>query len=190
MNRPVILFILHWLVAGTWLCSAAHAQSAGFPVPETIAAKQGLPQGFVPAIVQDARGFMWLATRDGLCRYDGRHFRVFQPSDKPGISLSSLGLENLQLAADGKIWITTDQGQIDLFDPLGETFFNFSKQAFYRKHFGNRFLRDMFADSQRRLWLMSDDPGLACIRPGEAVIRHYGSAGAIQAAYAGPMSGL
>ena len=165
MLRPLIVIFLYWLIAGGCLPVASLAQSVGFLVPESITAKQGLPQGFVPGIVQDARGFMWLATRDGLCRYsghrgDGRSFRVFQPSDSQEVSLSSLGLENLQITADGKIWITTDQGQIDLFDPVRETFINFSRQAFYQKQFGKRFLRDMYADSQQRLWLMSDGGGL------------------------------
>jgi signal transduction histidine kinase/ligand-binding sensor domain-containing protein/DNA-binding NarL/FixJ family response regulator len=173
MIRPVIISVLNWLVAALYIPVAGLAQSAGFPVPEVITAKQGLPQGFVPGIVQDARGFMWLATRDGLCRYDGRNFRVFQPSDTQEASLSSLGLENLQTTADGKIWITSDQGQIDLFDPVRETFVNFSRQAFYQKQFGKRFLRDMYADRQHRLWLMSDGGGVAYVHLNTRKIRSY-----------------
>jgi signal transduction histidine kinase/ligand-binding sensor domain-containing protein/DNA-binding NarL/FixJ family response regulator len=178
MLRPFVVVFLSWLIAVGYLPGALLAQSPGFPVPESITAKQGLPQGFVPGIVQDTRGFMWLATRDGLCRYDGRRgdgrsFRVFQPSDTQEISLSSLGLENLQITADGKIWITTDQGQIDLFDPVRETFVNYSRQAFYQKQFGKRFLRDMYADRQHRLWLMSDGGGLAFIHLNTQKIRSY-----------------
>jgi ligand-binding sensor domain-containing protein len=36
----------------------------------------GLSQGYVTAILQDRRGFMWYATRDGLNRYDGNAFVV------------------------------------------------------------------------------------------------------------------
>ena len=36
----------------------------------------GLSQGYVTAILQDRRGFMWFATRDGLNRYDGNTFVV------------------------------------------------------------------------------------------------------------------
>ncbi|WP_176884847.1 hybrid sensor histidine kinase/response regulator transcription factor [Dyadobacter soli] len=173
MLRPFIVFLLYWLIAGVCLSETISAQSVGFPVPEIITAKQGLPQGFVPGIVQDARGFMWLATRDGLCRYDGRGFRVFQPSDEQEMSLSSLGLENLQTTADGKIWITSDQGHIDLFDPVRETFVNFSRQSFYQRQFGKRFLRDMYADSQHRLWLMSDGGGLDYIHLNTHKIKEY-----------------
>ncbi|SEI59684.1 Signal transduction histidine kinase [Dyadobacter sp. SG02] len=160
MIRPLVVLLLCGLAVCRGVPGRLYAQSTGFPVPETITARQGLPQGFVPGIVQDSRGFMWLATRDGLCRYDGRSFRVFQPSDAAEASLSSLGLENLQTTASGQIWITSDQGQIDLFDPVRETFVNFSRQAFYQQQFGKRFLRDMYADRQRRLWLMSDGGGL------------------------------
>jgi len=183
MLRPLFVLLLCWLVTGGVLPAVVSAQSAGFPVPESITARQGLPQGFVPGIVQDARGFIWLATRDGLCRYNGPHgdgrqgdggsFRVFQPSDSNEPSLSSLGLENLQTTADGKIWITSDQGQIDLFDPVRETFINFSRQAFYQKQFGKRFLRDMVADRQHRLWLMSDGGGLAYVDLASQKIRRY-----------------
>lgn len=183
MLRPVFVLYLCWLIAGWPLPATVAAQPAGFPVPESITAKQGLPQGFVPGIVQDKRGFIWLATRDGLCRYDGRRgdgrrddgrsFRVFQPSDTQELSLSSLGLENLQITAEGKIWITTDQGQIDLFDPERETFINFSRQSFYQKQFGERFLRDMYADRQHRLWLMSDGGGLDYIHLNTQKIKGY-----------------
>lgn len=177
MIRSVIVFVLCWLAAGLYLRGVVLAQPTGFPVPESITAKQGLPQGFVPGIVQDVRGFIWLATRDGLARYDGRGFRVFQPSETQEVSLSSLGLENLQTTADGKIWITTDQGQIDLFDPVRETFVNFSRQAYYQKQFGKRFLRDMYADGQHRLWLMSDGGGLDYIHLNTRKIRRYQASG-------------
>lgn len=173
MIRSVIVFVLYWLAAGLYLPGVALAQPTGFPVPESITAKQGLPQGFVPGIVQDVRGFIWLATRDGLARYDGRGFRIFQPSETQEVSLSSLGLENLQTTADGKIWITTDQGQIDLFDPVRETFIQFSSQPYYQKQFGKRFLRDMYADGQQRLWLMSDGGGLDYIHLNTRKVRRY-----------------
>ncbi len=43
----------------------------------------GLSQGYVTAILQDRRGFMWFATRDGLNRYDGNTFVVYKnnPND-------------------------------------------------------------------------------------------------------------
>lgn len=139
------------------------AQSFNLPLPEVITAKEGLPQGFVPAIVQDQQGFIWMATRDGLCRYDGHQFKVFQPTTGSQTSLSSPGLVNIQLDEQQRIWITSDQSDIDLFDPIRETFLNFSKQAFYQRSFRGLFLRHIYPDRNNRLWLIFDGGGLACI---------------------------
>ena len=39
---------------------------------------EGLPHNGVTAILQDAKGYMWIATYDGLCRYDGYECKVFR----------------------------------------------------------------------------------------------------------------
>jgi ligand-binding sensor domain-containing protein len=55
-----------------------YAQPSGLPPPVLIMGRQGLPQGFIAGLVQDEQGFIWMATRDGLCRYDGNRFKVFR----------------------------------------------------------------------------------------------------------------
>src|SRR5688572_25973535 len=39
--------------------------------------ENGLPQNSVKDIAADSDGFIWLATEDGLVRFDGRHFKIF-----------------------------------------------------------------------------------------------------------------
>src|SRR5262245_50525298 len=48
-------------------------------------ADNGLPQNNVRAIVQTRDGYLWLATLDGLVRFDGVRFTVFNKSTSPGI---------------------------------------------------------------------------------------------------------
>jgi ligand-binding sensor domain-containing protein len=49
-----------------------------------IGLEQGLSQSTVYAITQDAQGFMWFGTQDGLNRYDGYLITVFKnnPADQ------------------------------------------------------------------------------------------------------------
>src|SRR5262245_45906935 len=79
----------------------------------------GLSQGYVVAILQDRRGFMWFATRDGLNRYDGYTFVVYKndPND-PG-TLSSNFLQDLMEDDEGYLWVATSTG-VNRFDPRTE----------------------------------------------------------------------
>src|SRR5580765_2704254 len=46
---------------------------------------QGLPQNTIQDIAQTADGYLWLATADGLVRFDGVHFTVFNSGNTPGL---------------------------------------------------------------------------------------------------------
>src|SRR5262245_32659542 len=46
----------------------------------------GLPQNSVRGIVQTRDGYLWMTTFDGLVRFDGVRFTVFNKSNSPGIA--------------------------------------------------------------------------------------------------------
>ena len=62
---------------------------------EHIGAEQGLPQVHIISILQDKRGFMWFGTNDGLNRYDGYSFKIFNPDPKNPLSISHKIIESL-----------------------------------------------------------------------------------------------
>ena len=66
----------------------------------------GLPQNSVPSILQARDGYLWLATYDGLVRYDGVHFTVFNPGNTKALKSSRFS----QLIEDGNrnLWIATE----------------------------------------------------------------------------------
>ncbi len=138
------------------------AQSVQLPQPQVITDRQGLPQAFVPSILQDKQGFIWVATRDGLCRYDGQRFKVFQPDPDGRPSLSFAGLNQIELDRHGLIWIVSERGDIDIFDPRIETFVNFSRQAEFRRLIKPGTTFRLRIDRQDRLWLMIIGDGVVC----------------------------
>ncbi|MEK7677584.1 MAG: two-component regulator propeller domain-containing protein [Verrucomicrobiota bacterium] len=77
----------------------------------TILIKQtddGLPQNSVISIAQTPDGCLWLATFNGLVRFDGVRFKVFDPENVPALTSSRITL----LFADrrGGLWIATEEG--------------------------------------------------------------------------------
>src|SRR3954468_7924415 len=64
----------------------------------------GLPQASVGAIAQTADGYMWLATEEGLVRFDGVRFTVF---DTTNSALTDNYISSLRAGRDGSLWIRT-----------------------------------------------------------------------------------
>lgn len=71
---------------------------------------EGLSQSWVLTMEQDSDGFMWMGTRDGLNRYDGRNFKVYRSSKKDSTSLCSSHITSLLIDAQGRMWVGTVEG--------------------------------------------------------------------------------
>ena len=73
-------------------------------------ADDGLPQNSVYGIVQTKDGYLWMATLDGLARFDGVRFQVFNKSNSPGIVNNRF--VSLSETADGDLWAGTEESGI------------------------------------------------------------------------------
>ncbi len=69
-------------------------------------ADNGLPQNSVRDIVQTRDGYLWLATFDGLVRFDGVRFTAFNKSNSPGIITNRF--THLYQDAQGDLWASTE----------------------------------------------------------------------------------
>jgi len=87
---------------------------------EQLSVEQGLSQSSVFSIVQDRSGFLWFGTQDGLNRYDGYHFSLFQHDPDDPTSLSSNNIRTLFVDKSGTLWIGTDQGLNQFDDQTGQ----------------------------------------------------------------------
>jgi ligand-binding sensor domain-containing protein len=66
----------------------------------------GLPQNSIYGITQTRDGYLWLATVDGLVRFDGLRFTVFDQSNSKG--LRSNRFINLYQDVEGSLWAGTE----------------------------------------------------------------------------------
>jgi signal transduction histidine kinase/ligand-binding sensor domain-containing protein len=69
--------------------------------------QQGLPQDTIRAITQTADGYLWLGTDEGLARFDGYEFVVF---NRDHDNLPSNSITALAASRDGSLWIGTPNG--------------------------------------------------------------------------------
>jgi len=78
-------------------------------VVKNVDSRQGLPDNSVNSIVQDAQGFIWMGTANGLCRYDGVTFTTFRHRKGDPNSLINSNVHKL-LAVPHGLYVTTDHG--------------------------------------------------------------------------------
>jgi len=69
--------------------------------------KNGLPEADVMAIVQTNDGYLWAGTEEGLVRFDGAHFTIF---DRRTSALPNNRIQALAQTSDGSLWIGTENG--------------------------------------------------------------------------------
>jgi signal transduction histidine kinase/ligand-binding sensor domain-containing protein len=95
--------------------AAATATFAETPSIRRYTTADGLPTNVVTALLADSRGFLWVGTDDGLARFDGDQFHVFDSRDGlPGGPVNAI-LEH----PSGAIYVATDRGIAELGGPAG-----------------------------------------------------------------------
>ena len=72
--------------------------------------ENGLPQNTVQAIVQTQDGYLWIGTQEGVARFDGVNFTVFDKENTP--AFKSNDIRFLQPDRRGRLWISTSYGLV------------------------------------------------------------------------------
>ncbi|TLX74999.1 response regulator [Labilibacter sediminis] len=72
--------------------------------------QDGLPGSTVSTFTQDSLNFMWIGTNDGLCRYDGSHFRIYRNQPNNLNSLIDNDVQKIHLDSKSNLWIMTAEG--------------------------------------------------------------------------------
>lgn len=131
---------------------------------DQIGIEQGLSQGFVTSILQDREGFIWVGTQNGLNRYDGYRFRVFEHDAYDTLSLSGNFIKALAEHGDFLLVGAASHG-LNIFHKKTERFFRlpFSmEEPCYNPgvaHSGNRApgnsIAEILTDADGNIWLLT-----------------------------------
>ena len=119
--------------------------------------------------VCENEGFLWIATNDGLSRFDGKSFKTY----RCGEGLTSNNIETLMADSRGRLWIGLKTGGADIYDPHKDRFTHISEVV---GEYPQRIL-SILEDSRGNIWLGSWEEGLFQLIPDAedkyAVKRHY-----------------
>lgn len=102
--KSTLLFI----VFSVFLCNLSLAQEYRF---NEYTIEDGIPQNFIYSINQDARGYLWIGTGEGLCKFDGRNFVSFSSLDGLAEDVITCSFES----TEGTVWFGHNEGGITKF---------------------------------------------------------------------------
>ncbi len=117
MKKNLLTYILILTIA------TGFSQSNSYRL-KNITTLNGLSQSSIIAIDQDAKGQMWLGTRDGLNRYDGSNFTIFRNNPKDSTSICNNDILSIEGDNTGNIWVGTYNG-LNCYNPVSNTFKHF-----------------------------------------------------------------
>jgi signal transduction histidine kinase/ligand-binding sensor domain-containing protein/CheY-like chemotaxis protein len=134
---------------------------------------KGLSQSNVLTILQDVRGFMWFATRDGLNKYDGYQFVVYKNNTEDTTSLSNNYVTHLIEDSKGIIWIATHGGGLNRYDRRTDRFTHYRHKKNDPKSLSDDFLNSVTEDSKGNLWIGTLSGGLNMLNPKTGEFTRY-----------------
>ena len=140
-----------------FLCLGMHSAFSETPEQITfsyISINEGLSQSTVFSIDQDKRGNMWFATYDGVNKYDGYAFTVYQHNEDDPNSIANDISRIVKTDSQGRVWIGTRDG-LSRYDEEKDIFQNF----FYEKN-GKHLQVNGIEEISPELLLISTPEGL------------------------------
>jgi ligand-binding sensor domain-containing protein/signal transduction histidine kinase len=139
---------------------------------ERLTVEDGLSQNAVLTIVQDHQGFLWFGTEDGLNKYDGYQFTVYQNAAEDPSSLADNYVSTLLVDREGALWIGTRSG-LDRYNREEGTFTHVSGGAADDHSYQGKWVTSLLEDQEGRIWVGTYEGGLSRMDPGTRVFTYY-----------------
>ncbi len=154
------------ILAASLLLVSARAQAALNPAKaisqytqDTWGTSSGLPSNSILAIAQTPDGYLWLGTEEGLARFDGVRFVIFDTNNTP--ALESNHVSALLVDAQNNLWIGTQGGGLTVFRNGQFTTYT------TRNGLSNDTILALYGDGKGSLWIGTNGGGLNRFRNGK-----------------------
>jgi len=148
---------LRWLILSfLFPFSFTYAFSSDFF--HRITEEDGLSDRMCFSVQQDKHGFMWISTKLGVDRFDGKVFRHYLQNPFPDAGYDRIGVNYLRYSPDSTLWVFNEAGLIYQYDERRDGFeLIYEIRNFFNNH--SIILNDIMFDSPERI-LLSTSKGV------------------------------
>jgi signal transduction histidine kinase/CheY-like chemotaxis protein/sugar lactone lactonase YvrE len=149
-----------WAVAVLLLPGMARAGLPETPRPRQFTVADGLPSNRINGIAQDRAGYLWIATSDGLARFDGVGFRTWRIEQ----GLHDNYVWSVHVDARDRVWIGTRNAGLAVFDERRRAFTWYDRRT---AGIGSDEVWSIASTRDGSLWFGTADAGLHRLRDGK-----------------------
>lgn len=155
MRRGIVAVCWLLVVLAPWM--GVRAQVPESPHVRVLGPREGLPTSAVNALDRDRAGFIWIATSDGLARYDGSGFHTWRHQAGDPRTLTGNWVQTVHVDARDRVWVSSEFGGLSMLDGRREGFRHWRRET--HPALGSD---DIFAIASRgdTLWFGTGDAGL------------------------------
>ncbi len=151
--------------------SAAAAESPAL-ILQHLTIADGLPQGSVYTTLQDSQGFVWLATEDGLIRYDGRELLRYAYSPSSSSGLPGNFIYDVVEDAHHDLWLAIKDTGIARWNRASDNFTVYRHDAQNPASLASDSVRTLLVDGRGRVWVGTEDAGVDVLDPATGHFEH------------------
>ena len=166
-RRPCLMIATMWLLAG-----AVRAADAPPLVLEHLTPSEGMPQGTVYDTLQDSQGFVWLATEDGLVRYDGHELYRYAYSRSAAGGLPGNFIRQIVEDDHHDLWLAIKDAGLARWNRATDRFTYFRHNPKDPASLASDVTRTVLVDSRGRIWIGTNDAGIDVLDPASGRIEH------------------
>lgn len=160
-----------------WAQAGQHSVLMAF---ERLGVRNGLSQNTVLDLMQDSQGFIWVATENGLNRYDGQGFRVYFREPHADGGLLSDYIWDIQEDSRGNLWLATDDAGVLRWDRSSDSFSAYPGQRGVGDRKSHSRTQALHIAADGSVWVGSVGGGVYVLSPEGKKIAEYGFVPGVQ----------
>lgn len=168
---PWVFFLFHFCALQVLGASEKFEPNIYF---KNITAKNGLPVGQTNEVIEDEDGFIWIATNNGLYRYDGPNkFKIYTTYEENlATALKSNEIISLAIASEQNLWVGTRFGGLSRFNMKAQSWKNYSHDLANPNSLSNNDVLCQYIDTKGNHWI-GTEKGLNLYNPSSDDFIHF-----------------
>ncbi|MCH7403366.1 two-component regulator propeller domain-containing protein [Belliella kenyensis] len=132
----------------------------------------GLSNNHVTSVLEDSKGFIWVATYDGLNRWNGYGFEIFKKDSNDPNSISGNFIYSLAEDRKGNIWIGTNNAGLVRYNLAEDRFYRYYTEPGSENSIPGNIIRCLKVDLNGNVWI-GTNYGLAKYQSGTDDFKRY-----------------